>query len=353
MLEFLSTRDPWIPVAEDETPPAVSRLASVATAFFDARSFGLARHTPLEIRPMANPLFARKPLAMLLEELEGKDRLKRVLGPVGLTSMGIGAVIGAGIFVSTGQAAHQTAGPSLMLSYAVSGIGLHLRRALLRRVRVDGPGRRVGLHLRLCHPRRAVRLDHRLGPPAGVCRRRGRRGQQLVVLLPGSDRRRSGLPPLPKVVSGPIVDVQRGLGRLERTGSYVNLPAVLIVAAVTALLVKGIQESARFNAVMVGRQALVRAVRPDRRRLLRQSSELEAVRPLRLRRPQLPRLHARQDGRGRPAAGHARRRGHRLLLLHRLRRGLDAGRGSKEPQPRRADRDPGVAAHLHAYSTSR
>ena len=71
---------------------------------------------------MPSPWFARKPLAMLLEELAGKDRLRRVLGPVGLTSMGIGAVIGAGIFVSTGQAAHQTAGPSLMLSYAVSGI---------------------------------------------------------------------------------------------------------------------------------------------------------------------------------------------------------------------------------------
>ncbi len=70
---------------------------------------------------MPGPWFARKPLAMPLEELEGKDRLKRVLGPIGLTSMGLGAVIGAGIFVLTGQAAHQTAGPSLMLSYTVSG----------------------------------------------------------------------------------------------------------------------------------------------------------------------------------------------------------------------------------------
>jgi APA family basic amino acid/polyamine antiporter len=48
---------------------------------------------------MPSPWFARKPLAMLLEELEGKDRLRRVLAPVGLTSMGIGA----GIFVSTGR----------------------------------------------------------------------------------------------------------------------------------------------------------------------------------------------------------------------------------------------------------
>ena len=70
---------------------------------------------------MPNPWFTRKPLAMLLDELEGKDRLQRVLGPVGLMSMGIGAVIGVEIFVSTGQAVHRTAGPSRMLSSAVSG----------------------------------------------------------------------------------------------------------------------------------------------------------------------------------------------------------------------------------------
>ena len=68
-------------------------------------------------------LFATKSIAQIeVEQLgSGERSLKRVLGPVGLTSMGIGAVIGAGIFVSTGQAAHNTAGPSLMLSYAISG----------------------------------------------------------------------------------------------------------------------------------------------------------------------------------------------------------------------------------------
>ena len=55
---------------------------------------------------MANPLFARKPLSMLLEELKGENRLRRVLGPVQLTSLGVGAMIGTGIFVSTGVAAH-------------------------------------------------------------------------------------------------------------------------------------------------------------------------------------------------------------------------------------------------------
>ena len=54
--------------------------------------------------------------------MAGDHRLKRVLGPVTLTSLGVGAVIGAGIFVATGAAAHNVAGPALMLSYVVAGV---------------------------------------------------------------------------------------------------------------------------------------------------------------------------------------------------------------------------------------
>ena len=70
---------------------------------------------------MANQLFARKPLEVLLEEMRGEHRLRRVLGPVTLTSLGVGAIIGAGIFVSTGAIAKETSGPALMLSYVVAG----------------------------------------------------------------------------------------------------------------------------------------------------------------------------------------------------------------------------------------
>src|SRR5436305_10112314 len=71
---------------------------------------------------MASPLFRTKPLSLLLAEMKGENRLRRVLGPVTLTALGVGAVIGAGIFVATGAAAHNTAGPALMLSYAAAGI---------------------------------------------------------------------------------------------------------------------------------------------------------------------------------------------------------------------------------------
>src|ERR1700687_3097952 len=71
---------------------------------------------------LGKQLLATKSLKVLLEEMAGEHRLKRVLGPVTLTALGIGAVIGAGIFVATGKAANDTAGPALMLSYGVAGV---------------------------------------------------------------------------------------------------------------------------------------------------------------------------------------------------------------------------------------
>ncbi len=72
---------------------------------------------------MAN-LWARKPMNMLLAEAgeSGERSLKRTLGPFQLTALGVGAVIGAGIFVLSGLGAHY-AGPGLMLSFVLSGTG--------------------------------------------------------------------------------------------------------------------------------------------------------------------------------------------------------------------------------------
>lgn len=67
-------------------------------------------------------MWARKSLDRLLDEVHGDNRLHRVLGPVSLTSLGVGAIIGAGIFAITGRVAAQDAGPSIMLSFIVAGI---------------------------------------------------------------------------------------------------------------------------------------------------------------------------------------------------------------------------------------
>jgi len=71
---------------------------------------------------MAN-LLAKKPLSLLMEEVQetGEHSLKRALGPLNLVTLGIGAIIGAGIFVITGQAAAQFAGPAILISFVLAG----------------------------------------------------------------------------------------------------------------------------------------------------------------------------------------------------------------------------------------
>src|SRR4051794_10967818 len=70
----------------------------------------------------SNP-FARKPIETLLAEMQGGERLHRVLGPLALTSLGVGATIGTGIYVLTGEVARNYAGPSLMLSFVLAAVG--------------------------------------------------------------------------------------------------------------------------------------------------------------------------------------------------------------------------------------
>src|SRR3954471_24518034 len=70
-------------------------------------------------------LFARKPIDKLMAEAEevGEHSLKRSLGPVNLIALGIGAIIGAGLFVRTAAAIADRAGPSVTLAFIVAGVG--------------------------------------------------------------------------------------------------------------------------------------------------------------------------------------------------------------------------------------
>jgi APA family basic amino acid/polyamine antiporter len=202
------------------------------------------------VTEVANPLFARKPLSVLLEELKGENRLRRVLGPVQLTSLGVGAVIGAGIFVSTGAVARQTAGPALTLSYVVAGL--------------------VCVFAALCYAEFASMV-----PVAGSAYTYAYAtlgellawiiGWDLVLEYAVSSATvangwsgyfQSVLDvfgwKLPQAIAGPAVNYNPQLGRLIATGSIINLPALLIVVLITAILVVGIQESASFNTVLVG-----------------------------------------------------------------------------------------------------
>ncbi|HXG65821.1 MAG TPA: amino acid permease [Blastocatellia bacterium] len=197
---------------------------------------------------MANQLFAKKPLEVLLDEMKGDHRLRRVLGPVQLTSLGVGAIIGAGIFVATGAAAHNTAGPALMVSYVVAGI--------------------TCVFAALCYAEFASMV-----PVAGSAFTYAYAtlgelfawiiGWDLVLeYAVGSATVANGwssffqslLPQgfLPDAIRQAPIVYDAAAGEFVRTNGIVNLPAVIIVLIVTAVLVKGIQESASFNAIMVG-----------------------------------------------------------------------------------------------------
>ncbi|HEX6805187.1 MAG TPA: amino acid permease [Terriglobales bacterium] len=73
-------------------------------------------------------LFAKKPLNTILSEAQetGEHSLKRALGVLNLVTLGIGAIIGAGIFVITGQAAAQFAGPAIIISFVMAGVACAL-----------------------------------------------------------------------------------------------------------------------------------------------------------------------------------------------------------------------------------
>ena len=71
---------------------------------------------------MPSSYFLRKPLAHLIAEAEGAPgTLHRTLGPLDLVMLGIGAIIGTGIFVLTGVAAVDHAGPAVVISFAIAG----------------------------------------------------------------------------------------------------------------------------------------------------------------------------------------------------------------------------------------
>lgn len=197
---------------------------------------------------MANQLFARKPLAILLEEMRGDHRLRRVLGPVQLTSLGVGAIIGAGIFVATGQAAHNTAGPALVVSYMVAGLTCVFAALCYAEFASMAPV--AGSAYTYAYSTLGevfawiIGWDLVLEYAVGSATVANGWSSFFQSLLPNGF--------LPKALSSPPIIYDAAAGHFVRTEGIVNLPAVVIVVIVTAVLVKGIQESASFNATMVG-----------------------------------------------------------------------------------------------------
>ena len=123
---------------------------------------------------VAGALFRTKSIDRLMADVAGSGEatLKRTLGPLSLVTLGIGAIIGAGLFVRTAAAIAERAGPVGDAGVPRRRLRLRVRRPLLRRVRLDDSDRRQRLHLFVRDDGRAGGVDHRLGP---LSRIRGRR----------------------------------------------------------------------------------------------------------------------------------------------------------------------------------
>jgi APA family basic amino acid/polyamine antiporter len=198
---------------------------------------------------MASQLFARKPLSLLLEEMKGENRLRRILGPVQLTSLGVGAIIGAGIFVATGEAAHNVTGPSLMLSYVVAGLTCVFAALCYAEfasmVPVAGSAYTYAYATLGELAAWIIGWDLVLEYAVGSATVANGWSGYFQSLLPALEIH------LPEALSKAPIIYDKTAHEFVPTGGILNLPAVVIVLIVTAVLVKGIHESARFNAAMV------------------------------------------------------------------------------------------------------
>jgi APA family basic amino acid/polyamine antiporter len=194
-------------------------------------------------------LWATKSLETLHKEMEGENRLRRVLGPVGLTSLGIGAIIGAGIFVTTGEAAATRAGPGVMLSFVVAGLGCALAALCYAEFAAMAPV--AGSAYTYAYATLGELLAWIIGwdlvleyamSCATLAADWTKYFNQLLEICFGKDWR------VPVALSNDPFTLETMTGSL----AGVNLPAILLMAVCTIVLVIGIRESVTTNAILVG-----------------------------------------------------------------------------------------------------
>lgn len=212
-----------------------------------------APHTPKPGAPKAGSLgigrlFQRKNIEAIQADTRDSE-LKRTLGPLNLILLGIGCIIGTGIFVLTGRAAATSAGPAIMISFMITGLlcaFVALCYAELASVLpVSGSAYTysyasmgeiiawvMGLLLLLEYGLAASTVA--VGWSGYVTSLM----KDLHIILP------------PELTAAPGVAVKDAAGDIIATG-IVNLPAALGILAVTALLVVGVSESVTVNNVIV------------------------------------------------------------------------------------------------------
>ncbi len=194
-------------------------------------------------------LFATKPLHMLTAESgDHEHSLKRTLGPAALVGLGIGAIIGAGLFSLTGIAAANNAGPAVVLSFVAAAIGCAFAGMCYSEFSTMIPI--AGSAYTYAYATMGeliawiIGWDLVLEYAVGAATVSISWSSYVISLLHDF-----GINLPPALIASPWQPVALPDGTMVH--GLINLPAVIIVCALSALLMVGIRESARINEVMV------------------------------------------------------------------------------------------------------
>lgn len=193
-------------------------------------------------------LFAKKPIERILAEPEGEHALKRSLGPVNLVALGIGAIIGAGLFSLTGIAASQHAGPAVVLSFILAAIGCAFAglcySEFATMIPIAGSAYTYSYATMGELVAWIIGWDLVLEYAVGASTVAVSWSAYLVSFLGDF-----GIVLPPQFTASPFTTLTLADG--STVHGIINLPAIVVVVAVSILLVIGIQESARANATIV------------------------------------------------------------------------------------------------------
>src|SRR6184192_1932934 len=206
-------------------------------------------------------LLRRKSVTDLQTEALTDHSLKRALGALNLTMLGIGAIIGTGIFVLTGTVAAQNAGPAVVMSFVLAGVASIFAALCYSEFASTVPMAGSAYTYGYATLGEFVAwiigwdliLEYLFGASTVAV---GWSGyftafmNELGIHMPESLTNapfQYAAAPIVDKVTGAVTQAQG----LTQTGATVNLPAVLLIALMSTLLVIGIKESARFNNVIV------------------------------------------------------------------------------------------------------
>jgi APA family basic amino acid/polyamine antiporter len=194
-------------------------------------------------------LFATKPLSRILIEAEGGEHsLKRSLGPVNLIALGIGAIIGAGLFSLTGIAAAENAGPAVVFSFILAAIGCAFAgmcySEFATMIPIAGSAYTYAYATMGEFLAWIIGWDLVLEYAVGAATVSISWSRYVVSLL-----HTIGIDLPPQLIASPWQPVPLPDGTVVY--GLINLPAVFIVVLISLLLMIGISESARANAIMV------------------------------------------------------------------------------------------------------